>query len=123
MEGYQVSWSLGETVIATFNNENNFLTQGFHQSFLKVTPVFSILNDLRIKVFPNPASQKVYINKNSNLTFSYKLFTLEGKVIKEGILDSETTEMDVHSLANGVYPLKIFENKELRGTYKVIKNL
>ena len=53
--GYQVSWTLGETVIETISSGGNILTQGFQQPKLSLTPVTDLLYpDIKMKVFPNP---------------------------------------------------------------------
>ena len=49
---YIMEFTLGETVISTIEN-GNILTQGFHQTTLKIISVFELL-DINLKLYPNP---------------------------------------------------------------------
>src|SRR4030043_290832 len=56
----QLSWTIGEPVISTFNNGSNILTQGMHQSKLLIDAIEEIeLSGLIISAFPNPTNEFV----------------------------------------------------------------
>lgn len=64
-----------------------------------------------ILVFPNPASQYLTIRKsNLNTPVQTRLLDSQGKVVvKNMVLTSETAEMDIHALTNGLYLLEVTE--------------
>ena len=121
--GIQLDWTIGEPVIETYSNGNDILTQGFHQTKLMVTPVFSIIENNFINVFPNPTKELVYIQFNEILDFGVaaELHTLEGKLLKTFELIDQLTPCDVRSLPNGSYLLKISKNNEWIQSFKIIK--
>jgi hypothetical protein len=68
-----------------------------------------------IRIYPNPTSGQITINgqlTNAN----YAIYSLSGQLQKQGKLQGETTNINIESLANGMYLLKI-EGE----TFKIIK--
>jgi hypothetical protein len=73
-----------------------------------------------LKVYPNPSSSAFFINSDSNGTIV--LFDLLGKIIQTQKLNSGTTTLDLGSTQNGVYLLKVTNEKNQSKTVKLIKN-
>ena len=92
-----------------------------YKSPSKTTPVdtstasIANLTNLNVSVFPNPASDKLFIklDKNAQGTFSAELLTLDGKAIitKELNTNIETNTIDLTSVTSGVYFVRV-SNKE-----------
>ncbi|WP_236975979.1 T9SS type A sorting domain-containing protein [Membranihabitans maritimus] len=69
---------------------------------------------LELKLFPNPATSRIYISGDPNELgkSTFKVYSLTGQEIKRGVLDySQQTEIDVTNLNSGAYMIEIF-NKE-----------
>lgn len=64
---------------------------------------FSLFN---INVFPNPASNALYINLSDNKSFDYKLYSVNGRLIYNDEINKSTV-LNTSSLANGLYFLQI----------------
>lgn len=66
-------------------------------------------NNTRFTVFPNPASNKIFIQGNFNSAVRIKLTDFTGAVLKEKIItaNSTTLEFPLPSLPPGIYLLKI----------------
>jgi hypothetical protein len=73
-----------------------------------------------LKVYPNPSSSAFFINSDSNGTIV--LFDLLGKIIQTQKLNSGTTTLDLNATPNGVYLLKVTNEKNQSKTVKLIKN-
>lgn len=73
-----------------------------------------------LKIYPNPSSSTFFINSDSNGTVV--LFDLLGKIIQTQKLNSGTTTLDLGSTPNGVYLLKVTNEKNQSKTVKLIKN-
>ena len=122
--GYQVNWTLGETVIQTFSTGSNTLTQGFHQTNLQVTPVSELLlPNFELNVFPNPASDLLFIRMNElPQSPGFALFDLSGKKLAQKNIESTNTQVNLKKFAAGTYFLKIMQNKNQPvQTFKIIK--
>lgn len=89
----------------------------------KAPAVFLSTKDLEsnngIAVFPNPAANEISIRTNSNQkVVSATVIDLLGKVV---LTENETQHLDISSLQNGTYLLKI-ETNEGTVVKKIIKN-
>jgi hypothetical protein len=59
-----------------------------------------------ITLFPNPASSHINILSNST-PLEYELLNIKGQLVKSGTLKSNNAQLNVSSLNNGVYFLKV----------------
>jgi hypothetical protein len=73
-----------------------------------------------LKVYPNPASSAFFIDSESNGTIV--IFDILGKIVQTQKLNSGTTTLDLGSTPNGVYLLKVTNEKNQSKTVKLIKN-
>jgi len=63
-----------------------------------------------IFIYPNPVKDELIIHNNSE-TALMKIYDLSGKLIKQHFLTGSTTQVDVTNLKNGMYLLKIDNEK------------
>lgn len=71
----------------------------------------------KFAVYPNPASDVVHIMHNFSQA-NYRLFTIDGKLVKEGAL--ENSQIQVSDLTNGIYMLQV-SSGDISQTRKIIK--
>jgi len=123
--GINLSWSLGEAVIATFKRDENMLTQGFHQwRYVVTTMVNEPSVDYEIKVYPNPVTDLLHISieKGQKLTDKhFYLIDLKGKRLKEGKFVKNIENLDLSSLPVATYILYIRENNKTLKTFRIVK--
>jgi len=124
----QVNWvnlfpALGTKPDARLNSGSvaatgaNFTNTKFGNDFLAVTKN----EDINVSVYPNPANNTVTINTNMDDEATLEILTLEGKVVKSEVLKSNSTEVNVSDLTNGIYLLNI-SNSSSRKAIKLIKH-
>ncbi len=67
------------------------------------------LDKISAKVFPNPSTDKLYIElENAYQQIEFTIYTLEGKKVKtETVENSRKSTLNVSTLLNGIYLLKI----------------
>ena len=111
-----LTWTLGELMTQTFKNGDNTLTQGFNQSNLTVTSISKADFDFNIKVYPNPVTDILIIESDSQ-SLKYYLYNLIGEIISVGSLNNNREIVDFTSLPSGIYILQIGDVK----THKIIK--
>ncbi len=79
--------------------------------------VAEINNDKMIKVYPNPANDilNVEVDNIRFMSYSLSLFDMNGKQIftKTFFNSGQRQEIDVKNFANGIYYVKIYNNKFL----------
>ena len=76
-----------------------------------------------IVAYPNPASENVTILfKDLETAAEYQLFDLFGRNLMNGKIMEEETTLNVSSLSNGIYILKVTAGNQILGTTKIVKN-
>ena len=120
-----ISWTLGETVVATLQNENTNLTQGFHQPLMvDLFPTF--LEDdmvLDMVAYPNPTYDKVLF-KGGDPTGTYHLRLVDklGRVLEQKSVQASELELEMGRYTNGSYLIEVIENKsEKRVIFNIVK--
>lgn len=63
----------------------------------------------KLKIYPNPANDVVYI-EGAEKGATISLFNIAGKELTKKVASEETNEVNVSSLANGTYLLRVGKN-------------
>ncbi len=122
----QLSWTLGEVAVQTYENGSNMLTEGFHQPELLITNIEEVNNlDMSVNIFPNPTSEFINIELSGNRTnMTAQLFDMNGKEVSRVKVDAYQMEtgINVSKLAVGGYLLRLTEvNGQYVSTHQIQK--
>ncbi len=119
-----ISWTLGETIIPTYQNGNLILTHGFQQQLIATAIEENIDNQVKITVYPNPASDHLNIKFEEPLDAEVKIFILNstGSLVRTDVMEITVLEkeLNLQDLPAGTYFLKLVKDK-LPNVYKVVK--
>lgn len=120
----QISWTLGEIQTETVVNGSTQLTQGFHQVTLAVTAVEDFLQELAVRVFPNPVSDILHVEaEDATQKMGVKLFDLTGKQLQAQPSFFQSTTLDFSTYARGTYYLQLTDgNGKPIKTFNILKN-
>ena len=117
-----ISWTLGEPVTETISNGTNILTQGFQQTKLSASEIFTLNSEVyNISLFPNPTLNIVNLKISDFNNLTYNISEVNGKLLKERKIISENTEISFAKLPAAVYLLKVFNNKEIIKVFQIVK--
>lgn len=121
-----ISWTLGETIIPTFTSQDGslILAHGFQQKLI-ITAVEENLDlQVKIKVYPNPASEVVNIQFEEPVDGEIDVAILDsqGKLIKRETIESAIVEKQINlqDFPAGIYYIRLTKGK-LVNVYKVVK--
>ena len=119
------SYSVGQLVYSTNVGSGGTLSQGVQQSIELYTlsnPVLTTVNLLAV-TYPNPTSDYIVLKISDSAldNLSYKLIDVNGKAIANGTITDTDTEIEMQSLALGMYILKVNQNNQELKTFKIIK--
>lgn len=121
----QLSWTLGEVVIDTYDNRTNVLTQGFHQTQLTVTSIEETLSNVRLNMYPNPTSELLNIELGNNESdIELKLFDMGGKLVYTNKIEAYQTKyvVPMNAVATGNYLIQMSSvDGKMNTTHKVMK--
>jgi hypothetical protein len=76
--------------------------------------------DASVSVYPNPTNGAVTVNTGMNGSFSYTVYTVEGKVVTQQQNVNGIITIDLNNEVKGVYFLRI-EGQDTANAYKIIK--
>ena len=131
-----LEWTLGEPVIESSKASNKHYTQGFHQTYFKITNIVaakneSLASDFDMIIFPNPVEAILEIKISSENLLQDEtgkvdlfLFDITGKqlLIQKTNEKSGSTFVDMTSFPSGTYFLKAQkENGFFLKSFKITK--
>ena len=121
-----VSWTVGETLVATLGNGNNNLTQGFHQPLLVDILPTSLEDDMVLDMvaYPNPTYDKVFF-KGGDPTGTYHIRLVDklGRVLDQRSVPAVKLEVEMGRYTNGSYLIEVVEDRsERRVIFNIIKS-
>jgi len=125
--GGSVSYTIGQIDYATNSGNGGIVTQGVQQPF-EISVVTGILEtgiDLQAVVFPNPASDRIELQVDdevSTLPLSFTLYDVSGQVIDRKQISENPMTIPVSDLSTGVYFLSVSSQNALLKTFKISIN-
>ena len=103
---------------ASSTSINSAISTGYAECGTVPNSAFELNGPDRINVFPNPATDNIYIS-NLSETSVVKVYDIGGKLVLENKV-SNNEYLNISSLSKGIYQIK-FEGKEWSGVRKLIK--
>jgi hypothetical protein len=96
------------------NDKNNSFT------YSKIIPITINCDNVSVNVYPNPVSDMLHVNINSNALNSAIIYNTAGKNISNTILQNGDNSINIKNLPNGIYVVKILNNIDTK-VYRVTK--
>jgi hypothetical protein len=125
--GYRINYTVGETVIATFENLNYILGQGFHQYSLLATSVDDIELFQKFLIYPNPATKNVNIrvlSAEDTGIHHVKILDTNGRILLSSEFNPRvdiSASLNTENLTCGFYLIQVVDEKGRNANYKFIK--
>lgn len=114
-----------------YNSGTNWEVSGIDGAVM-IRPVFGRtippptgINELKeiadkIKVYPNPATQFLFIENESGYQANFKLLNALGQPVLQGFCESSKTEINLSELPNGIYFLSIHSGERSLRQQKIV---
>ena len=123
-----VAYSIGQ-VFYTYIGESIYnVAQGIQQEELNQTLAVtenSVEPRAEIFIFPNPTTDFVIVNMEGyefeNGPRSYQLYDVQGRLIKQNIINQDETQIDLNDLSSSIYILQVYVNNKILKTFKILK--
>lgn len=120
-----VSYSVGQIVYTTNTGATGSVAQGVQQPF-EIQTVLGAENfniNLQLAVYPNPTTNWLQLEvKNTDFTnLSYQLFDLNGRMILNQKITTETSTISMEQLPAAIFLLKVVNNNKEVKTFKIVK--
>lgn len=114
-----IEFSVGQLVIETHQN-NDILTQGFHQGSLKIQTTLSEIK-FEAKVYPNPTSDIIVVELAKDVKGDILVYDVNGKlVLSDQLYQERKKQFDFRELNQGNYLLHL-KIDDKQNIYKIQK--
>mgnify|MGYP000939461876 FL=1 len=122
--GGTASYTVGQVFYTTATGTNGSVAQGIQQAFeISVTlGVNETAINLELSVYPNPTTNYLTLKVEETANLNYQLFDMQGKVIENKKVTTNTTSITMEALPTATYFLNVVKNNQVVKTFKVIKN-
>lgn len=116
---YEGSADLDPTsTVLTLNS--NGAKDFFLQKYTEASLSNSSFENLNFSIYPNPVSSTLNLKTELN-DFNYTIYSIEGKIVKQGNSNMSETSVDVSNLNSGIYLVEL-ESNGSKTIQKIIKN-
>ena len=109
---YIISWTIGETAIATISSSSTTLTQGFHQPLLVEVLPTGIEKELQLEMraFPNPTFDRVMFEGSDPVgIYHVRVVDKQGRVLEQKSVNSTDLMIEMRKYNNGTYIVEVVE--------------
>ncbi|MDD4148551.1 MAG: T9SS type A sorting domain-containing protein [Bacteroidales bacterium] len=106
------TWQPGASELELYSYQNSFLKfYGLHRyeaSFISfTTDVVSVKDDNSIAIYPNPATDLIFLSLSNFENTIVEIFNIQGQLCQSLNLQSNETEINIANLPKGLYLLKV----------------
>jgi hypothetical protein len=125
--GGSAAYTVGQLSFSVVTGTNGFIIQGVQQPYeISTVTAIESTDDISLEyiIFPNPTCGivRLGINPFREGRYSFRLYDLGGKIIREDKITDKDTEISFESLPPAVYLLRILVNYHEVKVFKVVKN-
>ena len=124
-DGYNITFSAGQTFYKSYENDNFSITEGLNQAIYTVTAIYdNIFSTIKLSVYPNPSDGLINIQHNSNkdLILNISVTDLTGKILYVNEFSEKLMQINLTDLSKNVYFLNITNQQKIIKTFKIVKN-
>lgn len=125
--GANLSFTVGEVAVQTLTATGVSFGQGFHNGVLDIVGSTDKLSNWQLLVYPNPASQVVYVEYESPSqydTLTAAIWDLQGRQLLASmpLLAFGKNALEVQYLPSGIYLLRLTDPDGNHATVKIVKS-
>lgn len=123
--GGTVAYSIGQAVYTTSTGSNGSVAQGVQHAYeIYSVGIKETEMSISLIAFPNPTTDNLTLELSdyNDYQWSYQLLDLQGKLLNNGRIEGQRTEINMNVWPAAIYFLNIIDkdNKKLQ-SFKIIK--
>ena len=124
--GGTIAYSVGQIVYTSNTGVTGTVNQGVQQAYeIFTVGIKETELNISLSVFPNPTANNLtlQISDHNNKKLSYQLYDIQGKLLNNGQVTEQQTQINTASLTPATYLIHVVnqENKKVQ-SFKIIKN-
>ena len=123
--GGSVAYSVGQVVYTTNTESTGSVAQGVQHAYeIFTVGIEETALTISLIAFPNPTAEflTLQISDYNNEKLSYQLFDMQGKLLSNGQIVAQQTQIDMNSMPTATYFVHVVnhENNKIQ-SFKIIK--
>jgi hypothetical protein len=99
------TWSINTDLDASYSFANNYAT--IFSACPTTTSQQEITSQNEVHLFPNPASNSITINTSEMLGESVKIYDVNGQLLFQQTVNSNSMSVDISALSSGLYFVQV----------------
>ncbi|HSD08157.1 T9SS type A sorting domain-containing protein [Flavobacterium sp.] len=120
-----VNYSIGQLFYMYVGETVYNVAQGVQHPKIPNIKNNSIDTKKEIVVLNDPKTDYVTLNmKGFELEYgqhSYQIYDLQGRILKDNIINSSETQINLNDFIRSIYLLRVYDNNKVLKTFKIIK--
>jgi len=121
--GGSASYSVGQIDYINSTGSNGSVNQGVQQPYEFFKVGLSEASLMNVNLYPNPTNEFIILQlEDFTNDISYTLYDGNGKLVAEGNIEADKTQIDMRNFARGQYHLSIKNATNDIQSIKIIKN-
>ena len=124
--GGTVAYSVGQVVYTTNSSSSGTVSQGVQHAYeIFTVGIKETELSISLSVFPNPTADNLtlQISDYNNEKLSYQLFDMQGKLLSNGQIAAQQTQIDMNSFPPATYFVNVVtQEKNKVKSFRIIKN-
>lgn len=121
--GGEVSYTIGQLDFINSSAATGTVNQGVQQPYEFFASLDEVNSQLQLSIFPNPFSESINITgAPDGEQFTWRLFDTHGKILREGLIQAENTQIDLHDLEPATYYLQVNQLSTQLRNFKILKS-
>jgi len=123
--GGSASYTIGEVIYTTIGGSTGTIAQGVQHPYeIYILGVDKHNLDISLLVYPNPTANNLTLQiiEYTNEPLTFVVFDIQGKLLQEGKINSEETEIEMAHYERATYFMEIRDKKSQPiQSFKIIK--
>lgn len=124
--GGTIAYSVGQLISVDNSGDNGSVSPGIQQAYeIFAVGINESMLNISLTVFPNPTADNLtlQIREFDSQKLHYKIYNLEGELLKNSVVTASHTTIDMTALPSGTYFIEVVDNENRKiQTFKIIKN-
>jgi len=119
-----ISYTIGELAISTYSAGDLVVLEGFQPGALNLVNAIDLSKvDFNIVAYPNPvvAELKLQIKEAQGKQLKYQVFDINGRLLKENLIEADETIISFSNMANASYIIKVSNATANLKSFTIIK--
>lgn len=124
--GGSVAYSIGQVVYTTNTDISGNVAQGIQNAYeFYSSGIIETELNISLMAFPNPTTENLIlqISNYNNEILTYQLFDIQGKLLINGEIGNQITQINTRNIQEATYFLNILNQEaKIVQSFKIIKN-